>query len=158
MFKHRLLGLECVQFQLAPLKVPEHLCFLGVEVATQLLFEPVVVLLEFLDLFDELNDLFVDLTGAKLDLEDVLLGPSRDHTPIETSTICADNLVNTTLLQLSGTCEVLSEHLVPNEVPNSLLQEHLRSGNLNHLIHVNGALNSVEFRGQALGEVTLRNV
>lgn len=82
-FKDRLLGLELVQFQLATLKVPQHLCFLGVEVATQLLFEPVVVLLEPLHLFNKLEDLFVDLTGAQLYLKDVLLVSSRDHTPIE---------------------------------------------------------------------------
>ena len=128
------------------------------EVATQLLFEPVVVLLEPLDLFDKLKNLFVDLTGTKLYLEDVLLGSSRDHSPIEQGTVSADNLVNTTLLQLSRTCKVLCEHLVPNEVPNSLLQEHLRSGNLNHLIHVDSAFNSVEFRSQALSELTLRHV
>lgn len=117
-----LLGFKRLQFKLCHRDLPQQLGFLGGEIFSKGLLQRSMFGLEFLDLVYQFDDLLVQLMRAKRQVEDVLMGATRDHSCLELRSIFSDNTLNTFLLKFGGLREILCDDLVSSEVSDSLLK------------------------------------
>lgn len=91
----------------------------------------------------QLDDLLVNLAGAKLKFENVLMRSTAYHTSIEHSTVLGHYFFDTTFLELGCLLEILADNFIADEVADSALQHLLGPWNFDHFVDQKGSLDSL---------------